>query len=248
MGRFWGGALHASQADRALRVLGADRSDPDPRVRRTRLPARLAGPADTRVTGQVEVLPAAARRERAAAVLGEAIRLAADPDAGLLERVVARQAAHHVALATGYDTLGDYRHALHHGEHELPLRRRLQGDNHLDTLSGRANIALWTGKSGDPAGALRLFQELLPDLMRVLCPDHPDTLLRGLSVVVAGAFPCSGSEWRSAPFAVGRFQRYSFLLPSCASHSCSALAFVQCARRSACCRHAGRRRLPPGAD
>lgn len=48
------------------------------------------------MTGQIAVLPAAARRDLAAAVLGEAIGLAADPDAGLLERVIARQAAHHV--------------------------------------------------------------------------------------------------------------------------------------------------------
>jgi hypothetical protein len=387
-----GGALHASQADRALQVLGADRSDPDPRVRRAGSLARLAGLADARVTGQVAVLPTAARRELAAAVLGEAIRLAADPGAGLLDRVVARQAAHHVrgdladrtglaevqlglirglealgdpgaayevaatavaeldtlppagrddrqrqdllmaalrlartrpggaedddplvreavalalaggaavrlearlwaavdllhrpgrredglrlasqvtaelesrqlpakavgkwrlllafhagqagdtalaqrllatmittgpagqqdaaravlraiggphadtrlqitllqaeltqtpaaadsdrlrlhhALANGYDTLGDYRHALRHGEHELPLRRRLQGDDHPDALITRGNIASWTGRGGDPAGALRLYQELLPDLVRVLGPAHPDTL------------------------------------------------------------------------
>jgi hypothetical protein len=387
-----GGALHASQADRALRVLGADRIGPDPRIRRTGSLARLAGPADARTTEQVAILPVAARREMAAAVLSEAIRLAADPGAGLLERVVARQAAHHVrgdlpdrtgltavqlglirgvealgdpgaahqvaatavaelealppggrdardrqdllmaalrlaqtrpgggedddplvseavalalaggaavrlearlwaavdllhragrrpdglrlasqvtielesgqirgeaadqwrlllafhvgqagdialaqrllatvintgpagqqdaaravlraiggphadtrlqiiilqaeltrtppgadsdrlrlhhALATGYGTLGDYRHVLLHGEHELPLRRRLQGPDHPDTLATRASIARWTGQGGDPVGALRLSQELLPDLVRVLGPDHPETL------------------------------------------------------------------------
>lgn len=42
-----GGALHASQASQALRVLGADRSDTGPRVRRTGSLARLTGPADT---------------------------------------------------------------------------------------------------------------------------------------------------------------------------------------------------------
>src|SRR5262249_11787496 len=117
-----GGALHASQADRALRVLGAGRSGPDPRVRRTGSLARLAGPADARVTGQVAVLPAAARRELAAPGLGEASRLAADPGAGLLDRVIARQAAHHVrgdlpdrtglaelqlGLVRGLEALGD---------------------------------------------------------------------------------------------------------------------------------------------
>jgi hypothetical protein len=37
-------------------------------------------------------------------------------------------------------------------------------------------IARWTGESGDPARALRLFQELLADQVRALGPDHPDTL------------------------------------------------------------------------
>ena len=45
-----------------------------------------------------------------------------------------------------------------------------------DTLSTRNNIAHWTGQIGDPALALRLFRELLPDLVRVLGPDHPATL------------------------------------------------------------------------
>lgn len=68
----------------------------------------------------------------------------------------------HHALATGYATLGDYRHALHQAEQELPLRRSLQGDDHPDTLATRANIAFWTGQVGDPAAALRLSRELLP--------------------------------------------------------------------------------------
>ena len=34
----------------------------------------------------------------------------------------------------------------------------------------------WTGFCGDAAGALRLSRELLPDLERVLGPDHPSTL------------------------------------------------------------------------
>ena len=44
-----------------------------------------------------------------------------------------------------------------------------------DTLTTRANIAFWTGQCGDSAEALRLDRELLPDRVRVLGPDHPDT-------------------------------------------------------------------------
>ena len=43
-------------------------------------------------------------------------------------------------------------------------------------LGTRHNIAFWTGRRGDAAEALRLFQALLPDFERVLGKDHPDTL------------------------------------------------------------------------
>jgi hypothetical protein len=47
-------------------------------------------------------------------------------------------------------------------------------------LGIRGSIASLTGEAGDPAGALQLFRELLPDTMRVLGPDHPNVLgIRG---------------------------------------------------------------------
>ena len=82
----------------------------------------------------------------------------------------------HNALAADYDTLGDHRSALQHGSDELALRHRLQGPDHRQTLTARAQVAHWTGHCGDSAQALRLCQELLPDQVRVLGPDHPDTL------------------------------------------------------------------------
>jgi NACHT domain/Tetratricopeptide repeat len=48
--------------------------------------------------------------------------------------------------------------------------------DHPSTLTTRANIAWWTGQCGDAGEALRLFQALLPDRVRVLGADHPDTL------------------------------------------------------------------------
>ena len=48
--------------------------------------------------------------------------------------------------------------------------------DHPDILTIRSNIAAWTMRGEDPAGALRLYQELLADRERVLGPDHPDTL------------------------------------------------------------------------
>jgi hypothetical protein len=50
------------------------------------------------------------------------------------------------------------------------------GPDDVMTLNTRHNIAGWTGRCGDRPGALLLFEELLPDMVRVLGPDHPDTL------------------------------------------------------------------------
>ena len=82
----------------------------------------------------------------------------------------------HRALAANHATIGNYHHALAHGQHELTLRTHIQGSHHPDTLTSRADIAEWTGQCGDVAGALILSRELLPDRELVLGSDHPDTL------------------------------------------------------------------------
>ncbi len=82
----------------------------------------------------------------------------------------------HHALSLNYHELGEYFQALTHAQHELLLRIRIQSPDHPDTLETRHNIAHLTGVSGDPAGALHLFRELLRDRERVLGPDHSKTL------------------------------------------------------------------------
>ena len=47
----------------------------------------------------------------------------------------------------------------------------------LGTLKTRGNFAYWAGRTGDAAEELRLFQDLLPDLQRVLGKDHPRTAI-----------------------------------------------------------------------
>ena len=61
------------------------------------------------------------------------------------------------------------------------------GVDHPDTLATRGQVAYYTAKGGDPAGALELYRELLTDRQRVLGPDHPDTLAtrRGLHALEA---------------------------------------------------------------
>ena len=82
----------------------------------------------------------------------------------------------HHTLALDYGSLGAYGQALDHGQQELALGHRLHSPDHPHTLTTRNNIGYWTGRCGDAAQAVRLFTELLPDLVRVLGPSHPDTL------------------------------------------------------------------------
>ena len=91
-----GGALHERQARQALRVWGKAEEQDDPRVVRAGSLVRLAGPVDGELARLVAVLPVTGQQRMAAVVLGEAAGLAADASAGLVDRVVARQAAHHV--------------------------------------------------------------------------------------------------------------------------------------------------------
>ena len=82
----------------------------------------------------------------------------------------------HRTLAHDYNGLGDYRSALQHGADQLRLSILLLGPDHPQTLDARSWCALWTGRSGSPAEALRLSRELLPDQVRVLGRDHPEVL------------------------------------------------------------------------
>ena len=51
------------------------------------------------------------------------------------------------------------------------------GPEHPETLAARGNLAGWTGRAGDAAGARDQFAALLPIHERVLGPEHPDTLV-----------------------------------------------------------------------
>ena len=82
----------------------------------------------------------------------------------------------HHALALGYNQLGDHTQALRHGTKELACRCHLQHPDHPDVLSCRYHIAGWTGQCGSAAAAVRLYQDLLVDQIRVSGSHHPDTL------------------------------------------------------------------------
>ena len=80
----------------------------------------------------------------------------------------------------------------HRADDQQPLGRwhtrvrTARGPDHPDTLFTRGNIASWTGEVGEPAEALRLFGELLPDQVRVLGAAHPDTLSTQRRIALEG--------------------------------------------------------------
>ncbi len=58
----------------------------------------------------------------------------------------------------------------------LPIRERVLGAEHPDTLTDRGNLAHWTGEAGDAAAARDQYAALLPVRERVSGAEHPDTL------------------------------------------------------------------------
>ena len=91
-----GGVLTERQADQALAILGEPSDPADEEVIRAGGLARLRDPASSHIPGQADLLATSARRALAAAVLAEAAGIARDPDATLIERTVARLAAHRI--------------------------------------------------------------------------------------------------------------------------------------------------------
>ena len=58
----------------------------------------------------------------------------------------------------------------------LPVRERVSGAEHPDTLTTRHHLARWTGEAGDAVTARDQLTVLLPIQQRVIGAQHPDTL------------------------------------------------------------------------
>ncbi|MEU7907484.1 tetratricopeptide repeat protein [Actinoplanes sp. NPDC049118] len=101
-------------------------------------------------------------------------QVAGEPAAGDEALAAAASMAHRTAGYLG--AAGLYLPARELLAAVLPVRRRILGDEHSDTLSTRRDHASWTGEAGDPAAARDLFAGLLPVVERVLGAEHPDTL------------------------------------------------------------------------
>jgi len=78
--------------------------------------------------------------------------------------------------------------------HRPPSGARL---DHPHTLTAAATSPLaWRG--GDPVGAAQAFEQLLTDRLRILGPDHPDTLATRHDVAHCVARPVT--PWRGQAF------------------------------------------------
>ena len=79
-------------------------------------------------------------------------------------------------LARFLESSGSYMAARVLQEQIAAAHASLSGAEHATTLIARANLAVMTGKAGDPDAARDQLTQLLPAFEQVLGPDHPSTL------------------------------------------------------------------------
>jgi tetratricopeptide (TPR) repeat protein len=86
------------------------------------------------------------------------------------------EAAVRSTIGQSYYGLGLYSPAREQFNRALELRRRLQGENHPETLKTLGWLGIDAGALGDFKAARALSQQALAGKRRVLGPEHPDTL------------------------------------------------------------------------
>ena len=138
--------------------------DDDPWVVRSGGLARLADPASPQVAEHVASLPGLVRRQLAAVVLDEAIGIARDPEASLVDRVVAQLAAHRVRVdLAGQDGLTGVQCLLIRGPERLGYQAAAREV---------AAVALAGLPDGDPQGKEQA--DLLQAALRLARPGQDE--------------------------------------------------------------------------
>jgi Domain of unknown function (DUF4062)/Tetratricopeptide repeat len=109
-------------------------------------------------------------------------------------------------LARYLGASGSYAAALAVQRQVLHGREKTVGAEHPDMLTARANLAAWTGRAGDPAGARDQLAALRPVFERALGAEHPDTLTvrANLAVWTGRAEDPAGARDQSAALLVIR--------------------------------------------
>lgn len=118
-------------------------------------------------------------------------QFSANLDEGLEQDPIISAFLHHTVGAT-YLTLGEMNLATSHLDMALLLRRRLLGDEHLDTLLSRRLLAVIALNEGRYAAARADQEAALAVLLRDFGPDHEETINQKEIVAIclerAGAF------------------------------------------------------------
>ncbi|WP_461063414.1 tetratricopeptide repeat protein [Streptomyces pseudoechinosporeus] len=87
--------------------------------------------------------------------------------------------------------------ALNHRQRAFVTTRRIQGEDHPDTLTVRNNLAYAYASAGDLGRAIPLYERTLADRLRVLGEDHPDSLTSRNNL--AYAYASVGDPERAIP-------------------------------------------------
>ncbi|GGN23650.1 tetratricopeptide (TPR) repeat protein [Actinoplanes campanulatus] len=77
---------------------------------------------------------------------------------------------------TGLMEAGLYRSAIEHQEGIAAKAARLLGEQHLETIRARANLAVSYWENGRVLDAIALQEQVLSDRERILGDEHPDTI------------------------------------------------------------------------
>ena len=166
-----GGIMHSRQAERAMLVLGGDaeQDDGDDILRFESL-VRLADPAFPQLDKKVRILASSERRRTADAIFNVALEIGRDPRAGLVEKIVAWQAAHHIrADLSSHEKLAEMQCRLVHSLEEI-------GDSHAAYLVAEAALTEYLAMQPDEQPKQR--DDLSAAVLRLtltnqLRHDHP---------------------------------------------------------------------------
>ncbi len=104
-------------------------------------------------------------------------------------------------LATSYDEAGRRDEALKLREEVLPLRRRVSGPEHPDTLWAMHDLATSYDEAGRRDEAFKLREEVLALHRKLNGPEHPDTL-NALNDIARTLATSDASEIRNGTNAV----------------------------------------------
>ena len=79
-------------------------------------------------------------------------------------------------IAATYDGLGSYAKAERHARAQLEIERRLHGGDSAQALKALGSVGHYLSDLGDSRDGVELLERVAAGLIRVLGPDHPDTL------------------------------------------------------------------------